>query len=132
MAKSTNSRKSYNGFLHSGIHRLGLEKITAEKLAPSASTHHSGGKTIDDIVAVSKPGKETKKQQPLCHFCHQIPVFSCVYLSWLAIFLLTFSLSLFFLFSLSSIFSFFCCYLVQFSLLHFLLKLFLMQLYIFH
>ena len=86
-----------SGFLHSGIHRLSSEKKTAEKLAPSANTHHSGGKTIDEILAVPKPGKgETKKQQPPCH---QIPVFSCVYLSWLAFFLLTFSLSLFFFLS---------------------------------
>ena len=102
MAKSTNSRKS----ALKDISPL-PGKITAEKVAPLASTHHSGGKTIDEILEARKG--ETKKQQPPCHFCHQIPVFSCVYLSWLAFFLLTFSLSLFFLFSLSSIFSFFCC-----------------------
>ena len=54
-----------SGFRHSGIYPLCPEKITVEKLAPSASTHHSGGKTIDQILAVPEPEKgETKKQQP--------------------------------------------------------------------
>ena len=55
-----------SGFRHSGIYPLCPEKITAEKLAPSASTHHSGEKSIDEILAVPEPveKKETKKQQP--------------------------------------------------------------------
>ena len=54
-----------SGFRHSGIYPLCPEKVTAEKLAPSASTHHSGEKSIDEILAVPESEKrETKKQQP--------------------------------------------------------------------
>lgn len=56
-----------SGFQHSGIYPLCPEKITAEKLAPSASTYHREEKTIDEILAVPEPEKEkgeTKKRQP--------------------------------------------------------------------
>ena len=100
MDKSTNSRKSYEWI--STLRDISPlpRKITAEKLAPSASTHHSGGNTIDEILAVPKPGKG--KQRNSSHFV------TCVYLSWLAFFSHVQPLTLF-SFSLSSIFSFFCC-----------------------
>ena len=62
--KALTPENMISGFRHSGIYPLCPEKITAEKLAPSASTHHSGGKSIDEILAVPEPQKgETKKRQ---------------------------------------------------------------------
>ena len=114
-------------FLHSGIYPLCLEKITAKKLAPSASTHHSGGKTIDQNLAVPKTGKGERNSTHFvtlssnsCVFLC-LPLLACYFSSHVQpLTLFSFLPFLNFLFLLL-----FCCYLVQFLLLHFLSKLFL-------